>query len=292
MKTENFLDAMGLISEELKKEALETMKHKHEAKRRGLRTPIRVLLIAAVIASLFTVTAFAVGNYINSPAQAEKVAQQELEKMQELGILSDKFSVEGIKAERVIELPVFEGEDYFFGRIWPHRYSVQWYKGTPEGNPYTVITQVDTADGKILGLTVEALAGEDEEPYRVLEDQEIPVGYDEEKQQPILEKQDLEYFDNYEDIIPEGITVDQLCTRLNEYWGFEGYTIVDSVDEFYDFEDIATPSGDSLVRELPQDNYYLSVLFEGDQQGVPRYIQTSEFPGYVVLIVGTNHVVG
>lgn len=292
MKTENFLDAMGLISQELKKEALETMTYKHEAKPRKLKTPIRVFLIAAVIASLFTVTAFAVGNYINSPAQAEKVAQQELLKMQEMGILSDKFSVEGIKAEQVIELPVFEGEDYFFGRIWPHRYSVQWFKGTPEGNPYTVITQVDTADGKIMAVTVEALAGEDEVPYRVLEDQEVPVGYDEEKQQPIMEIRDFEYFDNYEDIIPEGITVDQLCTRLNEYWGFEGYTVVDSVDEFYDFEDVQTPSGDSLVRDLPQDDYYLSVLFEGDQQGVPRYIQTVEFPGYVTMIIGTNHAVG
>ena len=292
MKTENFLDAMGLISEELKKEAIETMRYKHEAKSRGVRTPLRVLLIAAVIASLFTLTAFAVGNYINSPAQAEKVAQQELKKMQDMGILSDKFSVEGLAAERVIELPVFEGEDYFFGRIWPHRYSVQWYKGTPEGNPYTVVTQVDTADGKIMAVTVEALAGEDEIPYRVLEDQEIPVGYDEEKQQPIMETRDLEYFDNYEDIIPEGITVDQLCSRLNEYWGFEGYTIVDSVDEFYGFEDVETPSGDSLVRDLPQDNYYLSVLFEGDQQGVPRYIQTVEFPDYVVMIIGTNHAVG
>ena len=291
MKTENFLDAMGLVSEELKKEALETMTYKHETKRRKMKTPIRVFLIAAIIASLFTVTAFAVGNYINSPAQAEKVAQQELKKMQELGIFSEKFSVEGIAAERVIELPVYEGEDYFFGRIWPHRYSVQWYKGTPEGNPYTVITQVDTAEGKIMAVTVEALPGEDAQPYRE-EEGELPVGFDEEKQQPIMEKTTFRYYDNYDDIIPEGITVDELCTRLNEYWGFEGYTIVDSVDEFYDFTDVETPAGNSLVRELPQDDYYLSVLFEGDQQGVPRYVQTAEYPGYVCLIVGTNHVVG
>ena len=107
-----------------------------------------------------------------------------------------------------------------------------------------------------------------------------------------MEIRDFEYFDNYEDIIPETITVDELCSRLNEYWGFEGYTIVDTVDDFYDFEDIATPSGDSLVRDLPQDDYYLSVLFEGDQQGVPRYIQTAEFPGRVCVIIGTNHAVG
>lgn len=292
MKTENLFDAMDLISQDYKKEAIEIMKNKQETKRRAVRTPVRVLLIAAVIASLFVTTAFAVGNYINSPAQAEKVAQAELKKMQDLGILSEKFSVEGIAAERVIELPVFEGEDYFFGRIWPHRYSVQWYKGTPEGNPYTVITQVDTAEGRIMAVTIEAAASEDAVPYRVLEDQYVPVGYDEEKQEPIMDTVDYEYFDNYEDIIPEGITVDQLCSRLNEYWGFEGYSIVETVDEFYGFGDVATPTGDSLVRDLPQDNYYLSVLFEGDQQGVPRYIQTCEFPGYVCMIIGTNHAVG
>lgn len=292
MKTENLFDAMDLISQDYKKEAIEIMKNKQETKRRAVRTPVRVLLIAAVIASLFVTTAFAVGNYINSPAQAEKVAHAELKKMQDLGILSEKFSVEGIAAERVIELPVFEGEDYFFGRIWPHRYSVQWYSGTPEANPYTVITQVDTADGKIIGVTIEAAASEDAEPYRVLEDQYVPVGYDEERQEPIMDTVDYEYFDNYEDIIPEGITVDELCSRLNEYWGFKGYSIVETVDNFYDFEDIATPSGDSLVRDLPQDDYYLSVLFEGDQQGVPRYIQTAEFPGRVCVIIGTNHAVG
>ena len=292
MKTEKLFDAMDLISQDYKKEALETMKNKNADKRRGMKTPVRVLLIAAIIASLFVGTAFAVGNYINSPEQAEKVARTELKKMQGLGILSDKFSVEGIAAERVIELPVFEGEDYFFGRIWPHRYSVQWYSGTPETNPYTVITQVDTAEGKIIGVTIEAVASEDAVPYKVLEDQYVPVGYDEEKQEPIMDIVDYEYFDNYEDIIPETITVDELCSRLNEYWGFEGYTIVDTVDDFYDFEDIATPSGDSLVRDLPQDDYYLSVLFEGDQQGVPRYIQTVEFPGRVCMIIGTNHAVG
>ncbi len=292
MMTERILDSMEQLPENFKKEAMELMKYKHEKK--SGRKPLKILLIAAAIASLFTVSAFAVGNYINSPEQAEKVARQELEKMRDMGILSEKFTVEDVPTERIIELPVFEGEDYFFGRIWPHRYSVQWYKDAEEGgeNPYTVITQVDTAEGKIIAVTIEALAGEDEVPYRVLEDQEVPVGYDEQKQEPIMDTVDFEYYKNYDDIVPEGITVDELCSRLNDYWGFDGYSIVESVDDFYGFEDVETPTGDSLVAELPQDNYYLSVLFEGDQQGVPRYIQTAEFPGYVAVIIGTNHAVG
>ena len=293
MKTEKLFDAMDLISQDYKKEALETMKNKNADKRRGMKTPVRVLLIAAIIASLFVGTAFAVGNYINSPEQAEKVARTELKKMQDMGIFSEAFYVSEAPAERVIELPPYEAETHFFGRIWPHRWSVQWYidrEGT--GYPYTIVTQIDTANGSVIAVTVEAAASEDAVPYRVLEDQEVPVGYDEEKQQPIMDIVDYEYFDNYEDIIPAGITVDELCSRLNEYWGFKGYTIVDTVDDFYDFDDIATPSGDSLVRDLPQDDYYLSVLFEGDQQGVPRYIQTVEFPGRVCVIIGTNHAVG
>ena len=292
MKTENLFDAMDLISQDYKKEALEAMK-KNGTKHKTMKTPLRVLLIAAVIASLFVGTAFAVGNYINSPEQAEKVARAELEKMQDMGILSEAFYVSEAPADMVVELPPYDAETYFFGRIWPHRYSVQWHKDSEAGGyPYTIVTQIDTAEGKIIAVTIEALAGEGELPYRVLENQQLPVGYDEAKQQPIMDTVDFEYFDNYEDIIHEGITIDRLCSKLSEYWGFDGYSIVDTVDEFYDFEGISTPAGDSLVRDLPKENYYLSVLFEGDQPGVPRYIQLAEFPGYVALIVGTNHAVG
>ena len=70
MKTENLFDAMDLIPQNYKKEALEAM-NKNRTKHKTMKTPLRVLLIAAVLASLFVGTAFAVGNYINSPEQAE-----------------------------------------------------------------------------------------------------------------------------------------------------------------------------------------------------------------------------
>ena len=289
MNSEKFLEAMDLIPESYKKEAMDIMSNRSERKR-GLRRPVKVLLIAAVMVSLFTVSALAVGSYINSPEQAEKVARQELEKMQALGILSEEFYVSAEPADQVIELPPYDAETYFFGRIWPHRYSVQWYKDEG-GYPYTVITQIDTAQGKIMALTVEALPSEDEKPYRQ-EQGVIPMGYDEEKKEPIMEETTFYYYDNYEDILPEGVTVDEFCTRLNEYWGFNGYSIEPTMDDFYELEDVATPAGDSLVRDLPQGDYYLTVFFEGDQEGVPRYIQTCEFSGYVALIVGTNHAVG
>ena len=46
-----------------------------------------------------------------------------------------------------------------------------------------------------------------------------------------------------------------------------------------------------LPRSNP-DNYYLTVFFDGDQEGVPMYIELTCFPGYVTLNVGTRHAVG
>ena len=52
--------------------------------------------------------------------------------------------------------------------------------------------------------------------------------------------------------------------------------------------------GSTLLKELPsyQTNYYLTVFFEGDQEGAPMYIQLSSFVGYVDLGVGTHHSIG
>ena len=53
---------------------------------------------------------------------------------------------------------------------------------------------------------------------------------------------------------------------------------------------------DTLLKDMtnsdPGENYYLTVFFEGDQEGAPMYIQLHQFPGYVSLMVGTGHAVG
>ena len=58
--------------------------------------------------------------------------------------------------------------------------------------------------------------------------------------------------------------------------------------------DLAVPSGDMLVSELG-DAPYLTVYFDGDQSGVPMFIELGAYgsnPGRVYVLIGTNHTVG
>ena len=101
------------------------------------------------------------------------------------------------------------------------------------------------------------------------------------------------YHANYDDIIPADMTVDKLCTLLGEYWGFTGYTLSGTKDGFYRY-DTDVPSGDMLVSELG-DEPYLTVYFDGDQSGVPMYIDLYGFivdGGGVYVNLGTNHGIG
>jgi hypothetical protein len=57
----------------------------------------------------------------------------------------------------------------------------------------------------------------------------------------------------------------------------------------------APVDADTLLKDLndsSEANYYLTVFFDGDQEGAPMYIQLHQFPGYVSLMVGTGHAVG
>ena len=91
------------------------------------------------------------------------------------------------------------------------------------------------------------------------------------------------------------MTIDRFCTLLAEYWGFTGYTIADTDDEYFYHQHFDAPDGSTLLKDLNADtneNYYLTVFFDGDQEGAPMYIQLHQFPGYVTLTLGTGHAVG
>ena len=88
--------------------------------------------------------------------------------------------------------------------------------------------------------------------------------------------------------------MDRFCTLLAEYWGFTGYRIADTDDDFYG-EHWDAVDGSTLLRDLSSDtrgNYYMTVFFEGDQEGAPMYLQLAQFPGRVSLMLGTGHAVG
>lgn len=280
MNREVFFDAMELVEDSFKEEALELMERKNNIKHMRKRSFIRSALVAAVIMCLMTVTAYAAGKMINSPAAAERVARQELSKLQEMGLLSESIELVG-EASYVSELEERQEDAYWFDRIFPHRYIVRW-SPAPK---YLVNLEVDTAQGKIIDIGVEANADEDDKVIREME-MEVPTGPDPSVTQTIT----MNYYDNFDDILPEGMTVERYCSLLAEYWGFGGYELAPTEDMFYGSWD--APKGDELLRDMTEENYYITVYFQGDQKGAPMYIQLQHYPGTVVLYTGIHHLVG
>ena len=155
------------------------------------------------------------------------------------------------------------------------------------GEKYFFNLDVDTATGKITKLTIEARPDVDDVPYAtppMPDTSDAPADYE--------WGENYAYFDNYDDIIPGGITVDRFCTLLAEYWGFSGYTLGGTEDSFYGY-DTEAPSGDMPLIDVA-DMPYLTVFFDGDQSGAPMYIDMSNycFGNGVYFTVGTNHQVG
>jgi len=151
---------------------------------------------------------------------------------------------------------------------------------------------IDTLTGKMMAATIDARAAEDAVPVRegTWESPADPSDSEGEwVEKPIY------FYDNYTDIFPADLTVGHFCELLAEYWGFSGYRLAETVDSMY-FDEPQTPvDPGSLLKDLNDNtkaNYYLTVFFEGDQEGAPMYIQLHQFPGYVSLMVGTGHAVG
>ena len=111
-------------SEDTATEVLKMADANRNPRRTGAaRRAARVALIAAIIFVLLTGSAYAVGLYVSSPEQAWKITQQEIQKMKDMGILSQELQIDS-KAERIIELPEQKGSDYYFGRLFKRSYAV------------------------------------------------------------------------------------------------------------------------------------------------------------------------
>lgn len=236
------------------------------------RRAARVALIAAIIFVLLIGSACAAGLYVNSPEQAWKTAQREIQKMKEMGILSQEVQI-GSEAKQIIERREETDPEFYFERLFKRRYDIRVYGD----GKYAVNLYIDMETGKITYLSVSAKADEN----------------DEKVERACWNGEKAYYPANYDDIIPADMTVDKLCTLLGEYWGFTGYSLSGTKDGFYRY-DTDVPSGDMLVSELG-DEPYLTVYFDGDQSGVPMYIDLYGFigdGGGVYVNLGTNHGIG
>ena len=236
------------------------------------RRAARVALIAAIIFVLLIGSACAAGLYVNSPEQAWKIAQREIQKMKDMGILSQEVQI-GSEAKQIIERREETDPEFYFERLFKRRYDIRVYGD----GKYSVNLYIDMETGKITYLSVGAKADENDGLAE-------RAGWNGEK---------AYYPANYDDIIPADMTVDELCTLLGEYWGFTGYSLSSTKDGFYRY-DTDVPPGDMLVSELG-DEPYLTVYFDGDQSGVPMYIDLYGFigdGGGVYVNLGTNHGIG
>ena len=241
--------------------------------------------LAAALVLTMTVVAYAAYGAVSSPETAEKVALEQIEEWKALGLLSQDVHFDS-PADYIQEVEARQGSGYWYGRLFPHCYDVRFYSGKYSGQIH-----VDTLTGKINHATINAHPDETVEPVAT-KTADVPIDPDD------LSKgyrPNISYlYYNFDDIFPADLTVDRFCSLLAEYWGFSGYRIADTVDNFYgtDFEAV---DGSTLLKDLPKNNpsnYYLTVFFEGDQEGAPMYIELDNFPEYVSLFLGNHHGVG
>ena len=278
MKALDIMEAAGGIDDEILMEVTSAMQEKNTGKPLRAKRTLRTVLIAAALVLVLAGSALAAGRLINSPAQAVRVARQEIAKMQDMGILSSEFRFFDGEPSYLGEAPNNGVSDYWFGRIFPHSYIV---RGTTADGKYFMNLFVDTMSGKIVQLSAEAGADENDTP--------IPGGDMEVETSNGVET--FHTYNNYDDILPDGMTVDKCCTLLAEYWGFSGYRLAQTDDATFRYAQL-DPSGGEPLTDFADANSYLTVYFDGDQSGTPMYIGLSRFPGRVGVTIGMLHQIG
>lgn len=245
--------------------------------------------LAAVLVLALGVTACAGYSRVSGREAAEKVAREQLEVWKEMGLLSPDVTFEG-RADQVREIDGYTGSDYWYGRLFKHSYEVRWRHADIDGRgaKYGGNVRVDTLSGKISWIVLDACPDGNDTPVDQTEMTVSEAG-------GRMSTRTVYFYDNFDDILPADMTVDRFCSLLAEYWGFSGYRLADTVDSAYYDARWEAVDGSTRMLDLPRsnaDNYYLTVFFEGDQEGAPMYIELTRFPGYVTLDMGTRHMVG
>lgn len=241
-----------------------------------MKKRIIALAIAATLLLSLGIGAYAAYDIVSGPKAAERVALEQLAVWQELGLLSKDIHFES-PATYIKEQQAEQGGDYWYGRLFPHCFDVRF-----SNEKYVCQLMVDTLSGKIVLARISAHPDETDEPVAIDSPGEEGSTY---------------VYDNFDDIFPADLTVNDFCSRLAEYWGFSGYRIGETVDDYFPAYEKQWPpiDGATLLKDMPKLNptqYYLTVFFEGDQEGAPMYLELGNYPNYVDLTIGNHHSIG
>lgn len=256
------------------------------------------ILLSVLLMFMLSVTAFAENELIKTEDDAVEAAKREIEVWKEMGLLCPEVSLSE-EPDSIVEIEPSTGDDYWYGREFSHAYEVRWWMAARIGTElevpaYGCNLRIDAKTGKIIQADIEAIATGDDEPASE-KTLELEMGDPLDSTKTVKETKTIYFYDNFDDIFSADMTVDSFCTLLAEYWGFSGYTLAETIDEAYFDEPIPPVEASSLLKDMPTDtavNYYLTVFFEGDQEGVPMYIYLHQYPEYVMLSVGVAHAVG
>ena len=256
------------------------------------------ILLSVLLMFMLSVTAFAENELIKTEDDAVEAAKREIEVWKEMGLLCPEVSLSE-EPDSIVEIEPSTGDDYWYGREFSHAYEVRWWMAARIGTElevpaYGCNLRIDAKTGKIIQADIEAIATGDDEPASE-KTLELEMGDPLDSTKTVKETKTIYFYDNFYDIFSADMTVDSFCTLLAEYWGFSGYTLAETIDEAYFDEPIPPVEASSLLKDMPTDtavNYYLTVFFDGDQEGAPVYIYLQQYPGYVMLSVGVTHAVG
>lgn len=236
------------------------------------RRHIILLLSAILVFSLCGATASAAVEVELNDADRKAAldsAQNALDELYELGMLSVRHTI----AARENDVITIEEERIgFFDRIIPACYYVNC--PTEEGNWVSI--NVDKETGKALRCSIDIAAQDSDEK---LDREPLDLGNGAKY-----------YYDSFDRIMREDMTLDEYCALLNNYWGFDGYTISGTKYADYGY-DTEAPAGDTLIKDL-MDEPFVTVYFDGDQDGVPMFIEGVVFPGTNHFSFGYAHMVG
>ena len=199
-------------------------------------------------------------------------AQAALDELYDLGLLSTHHHLDPVKASHIGVTEPGEKATTFNDRILPPCYQVSC--GTEEENWVSLYVSIES--GKALACSIATRPQEGDAQL----DKE-PIDMDGRK---------LYFYDNFERVMREDMTLDDYCALLNDYWGFDGYTISGTKYADYGY-DTQPPAGDTLMKDL-MDQPFVTLYFEGDQEGMPMFLEGSYFPGDTHFTFGFFHMVG